>query len=340
MKRLTQILVSILGLCIAAVTPSAADTLDNIRTRGHLLCGTHQGKPGFALPDASGAWKGFDIDFCRALAAAIFDDPQKIGSVPLTAKDRFTAVQSGEVDVLYRVSSVTSSRETALGLSSPVINYYDGQGFIVKKALNVKPCGELNDVSVCVQQGTTTESNASDWFRKNGLKFRLIAFATLDEAINSYQAGRCDVFTDDLSGLATLRLKLTAPDERLVPCPTWCRKNRSDRSCARATTSGIASCDGSISRWCSPKSSTLRRRICDEAMRSGPPEARRLLGQEGSAGQQLGLTNDWAYRVIRHVGNYGESFARNLGSESPLKIARGLNDLWTRGGLQYALPVR
>lgn len=339
MKRLTQIFVSILGLCIAVVTPSAADTLDNIRGRGQLLCGTHQGKPGFALPDATGAWKGFDIDFCRALAAAIFDDPQKVKFIPLTAKDRFTAVQSGEVDVLYRVSSVTSSRETALGLSSPVINYYDGQGFIVKKALNVKAGRELNDVSVCVQQGTTTESNASDWFRKNGLKFRLIAFATLDEAINSYQAGRCDVFTDDLSGLATLRLKLTAPDEHLV-LPDMVSKEPIGPFVRKGDDKWY-----SIVRWIYfamvlAEELDITSKTLDEAMRSGPPEARRLLGQEGSAGQQLGLTNDWAYRVIRHVGNYGESFARNLGSESPLKIPRGLNDLWTRGGLQYALPVR
>lgn len=339
MKRLTQIFASILALCIAALVPAAADTLDNVRARGLLLCGTHQGKPGFALPDASGAWKGFDIDFCRALAAAIFDDPQKIRFIPLTAKDRFTAVQSGEVDVLYRVSSVTSSRETALGLSSPVINYYDGQGFIVKKALNVKAGRELNDVSVCVQQGTTTESNASDWFRKNGLKFKLIAFATLDEAINSYQAGRCDVFTDDLSGLATLRLKLTAPDEHLI-LPDMVSKEPIGPFVRKGDDKWY-----SIVRWVYlamvlAEELDITSKNLDEAMRSGPPEARRLLGQEGAAGQQLGLTNDWAYRVIRHVGNYGETFERNLGGGSPLKIARGLNDLWTRGGLQYALPVR
>lgn len=336
---LIRLCASALACMLLLPSVAGADTLSSVQARGTLLCGTHQGKPGFALQDANGVWKGFDVDFCRAIAAAIFDDPQKVTFVPLSAKDRFTALQTGEIDVLYRVSSVTSSRETLLGLSSPVISYYDGQGFIVRKISNVKAGRELGGASICVQQGTTTEGNVSDWFRKNSLKFELIAFAALDEAIKAYEAGRCDVFTDDLSGLATLRLKLAAPDDHLIlddvvskePIGPFVRKGDEKWY--------------SVVRWVYfamvlAEELDVTSANAVQSAKSGSPEVRRLLGTEGAAGEQLGLTKDWALRVIRHIGNYGESFTRNLGSGSPLRISRGLNDLWSRGGLQYALPVR
>jgi general L-amino acid transport system substrate-binding protein len=259
--------------------------------------------------------------------------------VPLSAKDRFTALQSGEVDLLARNTTWTSSRDTQLGLNFIGVNYYDGQGFMTRKKNNIASALELNGASVCVQQGTTTELNVSDFFRSNNMKYEGIAFATADEALKAYDTGRCDAFTTDMSQLYSERLKLVNPDDTIV-LPEVISKE----PLAAAVRQGDSQWFNII-RWThyamlNAEEAGVTKANVDEKMKSQIPEVRRLLGVEGDFGKGLGLTKDWAYRIVKHVGNYGESFERNVGENSKLKIKRGLNNLWSKGGLQYAPPVR
>jgi general L-amino acid transport system substrate-binding protein len=327
---------ALLGL---SVTAGAAQTLNTVKQRGILHCGSNTGLAGFGLPDAQGNWIGFDVDFCRAVAAAIFNDPRKVKFVPLTGKDRFTALQSGDVDLLARNTTWTSSRDTSLGLNWTVINYYDGQGFIVRKTLKVSSARELDGAAVCVGQGTTTELNLADYFRANKMKLRTVTFATNDDTVKAYEAGRCDVFTTDASGLYAERLRFAKPDEHMV-LPEIISKEPLGPSVRHGDDQWF-----DIIKWVHFSMVTaeelgVTQATLDEQMKSENPDVKRLLGTEGNAGEQLGLTKDWVVRVIRHVGNYGESFDRHLGQGSQLKIARGLNALWTKGGLQYAPPIR
>ena len=333
---------SALALAAAVgLTSSAAvaQTLNTVKTRGVLNCGSNTGLPGFSVPDAQGNWSGIDVDVCRAVAAAIFNDPTKFKFVPLTAKDRFTALQSGDVDVLVRNTTWTLSRDTALGLEFTGINYYDGQGFIVRKGLKVNSALELNDAAVCVQQGTTTELNLADFFRANKMRLKTVTFATLDEAVKAYDTGRCDAYTTDASGLYAARLKLAQPDEHIV-LPEIISKEPLGPAVRHGDSQWA-----DIVRWAfyamvNAEELGINKANVDEMRKSDNPDVKRLLGTEGNYGEQLGLTNAWAYQIIKHVGNYGESFERNVGQGSPLKISRGLNALWTKGGLQYAPPVR
>ena len=333
---------SALALAAAVgLTSSAAvaQTLNTVKTRGVLNCGSNTGLPGFSVPDAQGNWSGIDVDVCRAVAAAIFNDPTKVKFVPLTAKDRFTALQSGDVDVLVRNTTWTLSRDTALGLEFTGINYYDGQGFIVRKGLKVNSALELNDAAVCVQQGTTTELNLADFFRANKMRLKTVTFATLDEAVKAYDTGRCDAYTTDASGLYAARLKLAQPDEHIV-LPEIISKEPLGPAVRHGDSQWA-----DIVRWAfyamvNAEELGINKANVDEMRKSDNPDVKRLLGTEGNYGEQLGLTNPWAYQIIKHVGNYGESFERNVGQGSPLKISRGLNALWTKGGLQYAPPVR
>lgn len=337
MKRTLAALAALLAL--AASGGAQAQTLDKIRQRGTLSCGTSQGLAGFSTPDAKGEWSGFDIDWCRALAAAIFDDPTKIRLIPLSSKDRLTAVQSGEVDVLARTTTWTLGREAPLGIAFTAVNYYDGQGFLVRRSLGVKSPKDLNGASICTAQGTTTELNLADYFRANGLKYEVVAFADLADVENAFKAGRCDAYTTDVSGLSAARLKMDKPDDFAIlpdiiskePDGAWVRKG-----------------DGQwfdIVRWTlfamvdAEELGVTGANLKDQ-LGSTSPEVRRLLGVEGTFGEQLGLTKDWVQRIVGHVGNYGESFERNLGSGSPLKMERGPNRLWSRGGLQFAPPIR
>ncbi|HXW24156.1 MAG TPA: amino acid ABC transporter substrate-binding protein [Xanthobacteraceae bacterium] len=335
----------ILGMIIwtaalALVAPSAhGQTLATVKTRGMLSCGTNPGLAGFGLPDAQGNWSGLDVDFCRAVAAAIFDDPKKVKFVPLTSKDRFTALQSGEVDVLSRNTSWTSSRDTALGLNFTGVNYYDGQGFMVRKALNVKSAKELDGAAVCVGQGTTTELNLADYFRANKMKLKTVTFATNDETVKAYEGGRCDVFTTDSSGLYGERLRFAKPDDHMV-LPEIISKEPLGPSVRHGDDQWF-----DIVKWVhfamlNAEEADVSQKTVDEALKSENPDVKKLVGTEGNYGEQLGLTKDWVVRIVRHVGNYGEVFERNVGQGSPLKIARGLNALWTKGGLQYAPPIR
>ena len=330
----------IVAAVLAALTlPAGAGTLDDVRSRGMVICGANGQLPGFGLPDAQGNWTGFDVDYCRAYAATIFNDPTKVKFVALTAKDRFTALQSGDVDVLARNTTWTSSRETQLGLHASGPNYYDGQGFIVRKALKVNSALELSDASVCVQQGTTTELNLADYFRANRMKLKSVTFAQLDEALKAYDTGRCDAFTTDVSQLYSVRLKLAKPDDHVV-LPEIISKEPLSPFVRQGDDQWF-----NIVRWVhyamlNAEELNINKSNIDEQLKSENPEIKRLLGSEQNFGEQFGLTKDWAYRIVKLVGNYGEVFDKNLGTGSQLKITRGLNALWTKGGIQYGPPVR
>jgi general L-amino acid transport system substrate-binding protein len=326
------------ALGLAALAASA-QTLAAVKSRGMVNCGSNTGLAGFGQPDAQGNWTGLDVDYCRAIAAAIFNDASKVKFVPLTAKDRFTALQSGDVDVLVRNTTWTSSRDTSLGLNFTGVNYYDGQGFMVRKSLKVNSALELNDAAVCVQQGTTTELNLADYFRANKMKLKTVTFATIDEAVKAYDTGRCDAYTTDASGLYAARLRLAKADDHIV-LPEIISKEPLGPSVRHGDDQWF-----DIVKWVqygmlNAEEFGITKANVDEMLKSDNPEIRRLLGSEGNLGEQLGLTKDWVYRIVKLVGNYGEVFERNVGQGSPLKIARGLNALWTKGGLQYAPPVR
>ena len=327
------------GLALSATGASAQATLAQVKQRGILNCGSNTGLAGFGVPDAQGNWKGLDVDLCRAISATIFNDPNKVKFIPLSAKDRFTALQSGEVDVLVRNSTWTMTRDASLGLLFTGVNYYDGQGFLVRKKLGVNSALQLNGASVCTQQGTTTELNLADYFRANNLKYEVVAFATSDETVKAYDAGRCDAFTTDASGLYAERLKLTNPDEHQV-LPEIISKEPLGPAVRNTDPQWF-----NLVKWVhfamlNAEELGVTQANVDEKLKSDNPEIKRLLGTEGKFGEQVGLTADWVVRIVKHVGNYGESFERNVGQGSLLKIARGQNGLWTKGGLQYAPPVR
>jgi len=338
MKRVLTSIICAAGLGFAA-SSADAQTLTMVKTRGALNCGSNTGLAGFGLPDAQGNWTGLDIDFCRAIAAAIFDDPTKVKFVPLTAKDRFTALQSGEVDVLVRNTTWTSSRDTSLGLNFTGVNYYDGQGFMVRKALKVNSALELSDAAVCVQQGTTTELNLADYFRSNKMKLKTVTFATSDESIKAYDAGRCDAFTTDASGLYAERLRLANPNEHIV-LPEIISKEPLGPAVRHGDDQWFDIVKWVLFAMVIAEEQGLTQKNISEALGSDNPDIKKFVGTEGNYGEQLGLTKDWAVRIVKHVGNYGEVFERNVGQGSPLKIQRGLNALWTKGGIQYAPPIR
>ncbi len=330
--------VGLLGAALATGA-SAQQTLANVKQKGFVQCGSNTGLAGFGVPDAKGEWTGFDVDYCRAVAAAVFNDPKKVRFIPLSSKDRFTALQSGEVDLLVRNSTATMSRDTALGITFTGVNYYDGQGFMVRKKLGVSSAKELSGASVCTQQGTTTELNLADFFRRNNLKYEVVAFASSDETFKAYDTGRCDAFTTDSSGLYAERLRASAPDDHIV-LPEIISKEPLGPSVRKGDAQWA-----DIVKWVgyamlNAEENGVTQANVDQMLKSDNPEVKRLLGTEGKFGEGIGLTNDWAYRVVKLVGNYGESFERNVGQGSPLKIKRGLNALWTQGGLQYGIPVR
>ncbi len=338
MKRVITMLAVAATLGVAG-SAASAQTLNTVKQRGVLQCGANGTLAGFGSPDAQGNWTGLDVDFCRALAAAIFNDPSKVKFVPLTAKDRFTALQSGEVDVLARNTTWTSSRDTSLGLNFTGVNYYDGQGFMVRKSLKLNSALELNDAAICVQQGTTTELNLADYFRANKMRLKTVTFASANEAVKAYDAGRCDAYTTDASGLYAERLRVVSPNDHVV-LPEIISKEPLGPSVRHGDDQWF-----DIVKWVhfamiNAEELGVTKANVDDMLKSENPDIRRLLGAEGKHGEALGLSNDWAYRLLKAVGNYGEAFERNVGQGSPLKIARGLNALWTKGGLQYAPPVR
>lgn len=338
MKKLMTGVLGAAVFALGASTASAA-TLDDVKAKGFVQCGVSQGLPGFSNPDANGEWSGLDVDFCRGVAAAVFGDGSKAKFTPLSAKERFTALQSGEVDVLSRNTTWTMSRDTQLGLAFGPVNYYDGQGFMVRTSMNINSALELSGASICTNTGTTTELNVADYFRANNMEYELVAFEKADEVVAAYDAGRCDVYTTDQSGLYAQRLKLTNPGEHKV-LPEIISKEPLGPAVRQGDEQWF-----NIIKWVHYATLNAEELGVTQAnvaeMATGEnPEAKRLLGTEGEFGTAIGLSNDWAANVIKAVGNYGEIFDRNVGPNTPLGIARGANAQWAKGGLQYGIPVR
>jgi len=323
---------------LTAAGAAQAGTLEDVKARGVLICGANPSLAGFGQPDSQGVYKGFDVDACRAIAAAILNDPEKVKFLPINAKDRPTILASGQIDVLIRNTTWTLSRQTG-GMIFTGVNYYDGQGFMVHKKLGVDSALKLDGASICVQQGTTTELNVADFFRAHNLKFEPVVFSTDDETVKAYDSGRCDAYTTDASGLYAERLKLTVPDDNVV-LPEIISKEPLGPSVRPGDVHWFEIVQWSLYAMLTAEELGVTQANVDTMLKSDNPAIRRLLGVEGDFGTGLGLTNDWAYRIIKAVGNYGESFERNLGMGSPIKIPRGLNALWTNGGLQYAPPIR
>ncbi len=324
-----------MGFTASAAT---AGTLDDVKKKGFVQCGVSQGLAGFSNPDAKGNWSGLDVDVCRAVAAAIFGDDKKVKFTPLSAKERFTALQSGEIDILSRNTTWTATRDTALGLNFAGVNYYDGQGFMVRKDLGISSALELNGASVCTNTGTTTELNVADYFRENKMKYEVIAFEKADEVVQAYDAGRCDVFTTDASGLYAQRLKLKDASKHIV-LPEIISKEPLGPVVRQGDDQWFNLVKWTVYAMVNAEEMGVTSANVD-AKKDGSPGEKRLLGVEGNFGKNLGVGNDWAYNIVKLVGNYAESFDRNVGPDTPLGIARGVNALWSKGGIQYAPPIR
>lgn len=339
MFKLKTLCVGVLA-AVGSLSAAQADTLEIVRDRGVVHCGVTTGFAGFSAPDSKGEWKGLDIDVCRAVAAAIFGDASKFKAVSLNAQQRFTALQSGEIDLLARNTTVTQQRDTALGAIHAGINFYDGQGFLVPKALGVKSAKELNEATVCMQQGTSNENTMADWARANDIKFTPVVFDQFNEVVNTFALGRCDVFTTDASGLASIRISRLEKPEDYVVLPEIISKEPLGPFVRQGDDAWLNVVKWTLHAMIGAEELGVTSDNVDAMRESKNPDIRRLLGVTEGAGKNMGLDEAWAYNIIKQVGNYGESFERNVGQGSPLKIQRGLNALWTEGGLMYALPIR
>ncbi|MBC7582795.1 MAG: amino acid ABC transporter substrate-binding protein [Tardiphaga sp.] len=336
-----------IGLVAAAIVAAAAITYERYDTktlkrtirRDAVLCGVNTGLPGFSTPDAQGNWTGFDVDFCRAVAAAIFDDAKKVTFVPLDASDRFKELQSRKVDILSRNSTWSMSRETSYELYFPAVSYYDGQGFMVPRGRNIDSALDLDGSRVCVQDGTTTALNLSDYFRINNIKYTEQKFGRLDDVIKAYASGQCDTLTADASQLYALRMTLGKPDDNVI-LPDIISKEPLAPVVRQRDDDWMMIVKWTLYAMINAEELGITSANIDEALKSKKPDVMRLVGTEGAYGEQLGLSKDWAARIIRRVGNYGEVYERNIGAGSRLRIPRGLNQLWSAGGIQYAPPIR
>ena len=336
--KFTKAIVAAAALSFIGVT-AQAQTLEAVKSRGHLLCGVSQGLPGFSNPDDKGAWTGIDVDVCRAVGAAIFGMDGKVKFVPLSAKERFTALQSGEIDVLSRNTTWTFSRDNSLGLEFVGVNYYDGQGFMVRRDLGVKSAKELSGAAVCTNTGTTTELNVADYFRGNKMEYKVVAFEKADEVVAAYDSGRCDVYTTDRSGLAAQRTKLKNPDQHVV-LPDIISKEPLGPAVRHGDSQWADIVRWSLNTMIIAEELGVHSANVDEMKSSDNPEIKRMLGMEANFGEQLGLGQDFAYNIIKNVGNYAQSYNANVGPDTPLKLDRGLNALWNNGGILYAPPFR
>jgi general L-amino acid transport system substrate-binding protein len=324
---------------VAIASIASADTLSETQKSGVLKCGIDGGLPGFSEVVSGGEYKGIDVDGCKAVAAAVLGDASKVKYVSLNAKERLAALQSGEIDILVRNTTWTQTRDTSLGLNFAGVNYYDGQGFMVKKSLGVKSAKELDGASVCLQTGTTTELNVADYFRANGMKYKLVAYDTNDQVVAGYDSGRCDILTSDASQLYGLRTKLKNPSENIV-LPQIISKEPLGPVVRQGDDKWFNIVKWSFFAMVAAEEKGITSKNVDTMLKSNDPETKRILGAEGQMGENLGLKKDWAYQIVKQVGNYGEVFERNIGTNTPLKIERGLNALWTNGGLQYSPPFR
>jgi general L-amino acid transport system substrate-binding protein len=328
-----------LFLVLLAAVPAAfaQSTLQAVRQRGFVQCGVNTGLAGFAQPDSKGVWRGIDVDVCRAVAAAVFGDAAKVRFTPLTSQQRFTALQSGEVDILARNTTWTLSRDTSLGLNFVGVNYYDGQGFMVPKKLNVKSAKELDGATICVQPGTTNELNLADYFRANHMKFKPVVIEKLEEVLSAYFAGRCDAYTTDQSGLVALRASRAPNPAEQVILPELISKEPLGPAVRHGDDRWFDIVKWSLFAMIEAEELGLTSKNIDAQAKGGNPSVQRFVGASGELGAMLSLDNRWAYNIVRRVGNYGESFDANL---KPLGFERGLNRLWSQGGLLYAPPVR
>jgi general L-amino acid transport system substrate-binding protein len=338
MRKMIPIVLA-LGASLAFSVAAQSQTLKTVRDRGSLICGVNPSLEGFASKDANGQWSGFDVDFCRAVAAAIFDDPSKVQYVPLSASERFDALKNKQIDVLSRNSTWTMGREGDDSIVFAGVTYYDGQGFLVPKAKNFQSALELDGSKICVQPGTTTELNYVDFFEANHMKYETVHEASADDMIAAYQAGQCDVLTTDASGLFAMRQRLAKPTDNMI-LPDIISKEPLGPAVRQDDVQWF-----NIVKWVNfamlnAEELGVSSKTLDDALKSQKPQVKRLVGTDGDFGKPFGLTSDWAVRVVRGVGNYAEVFDRNVGAHSKLGIPRGLNELWNNGGIQYAPPIR
>lgn len=320
-------------------TAASAQTLEKVKARGTVHCGVNPDLIGFSTRDAQGSWSGFDIDLCRALAAAIFNDPGKVQFTPLGTTERLQALQADKIDVLSRNTTWTFSREASLKLNFAAVTYYDGQGFLVRRSMKATSALELEGATVCVQKGTTSELNFADFFRTNNMKYQVVAHDSADELLKIYDQGKCTVLTSDTSQLFAARLRLGTPDDHIV-LPDIISKEPLGPYVRFGDDQWLGIVKWAHFAMVSAEELGVSSKTIDEALKSNKPDVKRLVGTDENYGAQIGLTNDWAVRIIRHVGNYGEVFERNVGTGSRLAIPRGINSLWTNGGIQYAPPIR
>jgi general L-amino acid transport system substrate-binding protein len=328
-------------MAVASITAaSAGPTLDAVKSKGYVACAVNTGLAGFGMPDQQGKYTGLDVDVCRAIAAAIFADASKVKYVPSTAQQRFTLLQSGEVDVLARNTTWTLQREAELGFEFAPVDYYDGQGFMVAKKLNVTSAKQLDGATICVQPGTTTELNLADYFRTNKMNVKPLVIEKLDEVENAFFSGRCDAYTTDRSGLAATRAgKAANPDDYLI-LPEVISKEPLAPAVRKGDDEWFDIVKWTVFGWIDAEEKGITSKTVDAMRNSDDPEIKRMLGTTPGMGKALHLDEAWLYNIIKQVGNYGESFDRNVGKDSPLKLARGLNALWTQGGILYGMPIR
>ena len=335
-KTMIVTLVTALGLSVTAVS---ADTMEDVKAKGYVQCGVTGGVPGFSAPDANNVWSGLEVDYCRAMAAAIFDDPDKVRYTPLTSTERFAALSSGEIDVLSRTTTWTMSRDTGLGINFSGTMFYDGQGFMVRKEDGIASATELGGAAICIESGTTTELNAADYFAAQGMEYNPIVFVDQDEVVKAFEDGRCDVYTTDSSALAAERSKLADPAAYAI-LPEIISKEPLGPAVRQGDDTWF-----NFSRWVyfailNAEELGVTQANVDDMLASENPSIKRLLGVEGDFGAPLGLDKDWAYKIIKHLGNYGEMYDRHVGPDTPIGLDRGVNALWTMGGIQYAPPIR
>lgn len=334
-----KFLLSTTALLLAATGTQAA-TLDDVRERGELICGVTQGVPGFSSPDDEGNWSGFDVEVCRAIAAAVLNEPDAVRYVPLSNTERFTALQSGEIDVLSRTTTRTLNRDTALGLNFAPVMFYDGQGFMVRESLGVTDPLALDGASVCVSAGSTSELNVADFFAANDMSYQPVRFDRADEVLAAYDARRCDVYTSDLSGLAARRLVMQDPSEHVM-LDTTISKEPLAPAVRHGDDQWFDIVTWTVTALVGAEEMGVTMANMDDMAANGSPAVQRLLGSsDDNTGEWMGLDQDWAARAIAATGNYGEIWERHLGLDTPLEIERGLNELYTNGGIQYAMPIK
>lgn len=338
MKKLATVAASIAAALTFSAAAQAA-TLDDVQSRDTLRCGVSDGLPGFSVTDSDGNWVGLDVDTCKAVAAAVLGDADKVEFVSLTAVERFTALQSGEVDMLSRNTTWTTTRDASLGINFTGVNYYDGQGFLINRDLGVTSATELDGAAVCVASGTTTELNLADYFEAQGMSFEPVLYDTSDQTVAGFEAGRCDVLTSDTSQLAALRIQLSNPEGAMV-LPEIISKEPLGPAVRQGDDQWFNIVKWALFLQINAEEYGVSSSNVDDMLESDDPNVSRIVGTSGDLGSLLGLPSDWGYQIISQVGNYAEMFERNVGPDTPLELERGTNALWTDGGIMYAPPVR